>query len=441
MPWQRDAVDVACEFDPDTGLPYYGEVNLIVMRQQGKTTIELASLVDRFVSFTDRQRCVYSAQSGNDARKKLIEDWAPAIRQSPLSGIVDKVVQANGHESIRCKTGSFVETMASLEASGHGFSVHFGMIDEAWKDHDDRREQAMDPAMLTIPDAQKWVVSTAGNDASTYLRRKVEAGRQAASEDRGFGICYIEYAVPDDEDPFDLDVMLRYMPALCRTPGPCTCSHQWRHTVTQEALQTRMQGMEPDEARRAYGNQWISGGGERVIPAELWDQVQDPDTAPEGRVTFAVDVNVDQASASIAVSDGEQVEVIVTREGVSWLVDWFTEKPERRRFPVAVDAGGPVSSVIDELERAGVRLERRSGPDVAAACGRMFNAVADGEVRVRPSSAELDAAVAGVATKPVGDKFVWSRQTSSADVTPLMAVTLAFAAGPPKSPGIAVIDY
>ena len=76
-------------------------------------------------------------------------------------------------------------------------------IDEAFDDVDDRREQAMLPAMITRPEAQLLVVSTMGTDASTYLNRKVEAGRAAALEGRTSGIAYFEYSIPLDEDVDD----------------------------------------------------------------------------------------------------------------------------------------------------------------------------------------------------------------------------------------------
>ena len=78
------------------------------------------------------------------------------------------------------------------------------------------------------------------------------------------------------------------------------------------------------------------------------------------------------------------------------------------------------------LFRSRVKVVRRSRTEVANDCDRMFRAIADGNVKVRPSSQELDDAVAGVAKKPVGERFVWSRSTSASCVTPLMAITLAF---------------
>jgi len=434
MEWQQLVADVALEIDPDTGFPAYREVWFSVMRQSGKTSLVLPVEVHRCISpvWGGPQRVAYTAQTGWEAQKKLIEEQVPIIQGSPLGRLISKqgggkVRRAQGNWGVNFGGGGKIDVLGSTESAGHGGTLDLGVIDEAWRDEDDRREQSMLPAMVTRPAAQLFGYSTMGTDASIYLNRKVDVGRQAAMEDSGSGLAYFEWSIPEDEDIDDPEVWWRYMPAL-----------GW--TIQPEAIKHARQTMSDGEFRRAFGNQRMRSD-ERHIPAEIWDQVQDPDASPEGRVTFAVDVNVDQQSASVAASDGESVEVITTREGVSWLIDWFKERPERRRWPVAVDAGGPVSSVLDDLERVGVRLLRKSGPQVAAACGKMFNAVADGEVRVRPSSAELDAAVAGVSTKPVGDKFVWSRQTSTSDVTPLMAATLAFGEGPSASPGIAVIDY
>lgn len=425
MPWQRAVADVAGEFDPETGLPYYREVDLLVMRQQGKTVTELSATIDRFVSFEGRQWCVYSAQTGGDARKKLLKDWAPSLQSSPLKGLVAKVIQANGHEAIEWADGSFVETMASLEASGHGFSVQFGMIDEAWKDHDERREGAIRPAQLTVPDAQLYVVSTAGTEDSTYLKRKVEAGREAAEQDAGSGVAYIEYSVPDDEDPFDLDVMLRYMPALCRTPGPCTCSDDWRHTVTQEVLLSEQAGMESEEYRRAFGNQFLSRSLESPIPAELWDVVQDPTASPAGSLRVALEVAEDRASGAIAAHGGGMVELVDHRPGTGWMVEAARALKDAWGAEIVIDGNGPAVPVADDLEDEGVSVTRLPTGEVVASCGRIYDAIADRKVRFRPS-AEMDEAVRGLAKRSAGDRFCWSRSASTADITPFFAATLAY---------------
>lgn len=437
MPWQQHLADVAGEFDPDTGTPYYREVVAVVMRQQGKTTIETAVEVDRCISWDLPQKVVYSAQTAKDARKKLLDDQVPMIDRSALGELIrppsGQVVRANGNEAVRWSTGSVIELMASLEASGHGFTVHLGLIDEAWKDQDERREQSIRPAQLTIPDAQLWVVSTAGNDGSVYLRRKVEAGRAAAVEDRGAGICYMEYSVPEDEDPFDLDVLVRYMPALCPTPGPCTCSDVWRHTVTHEVLLSEQQGMDRDEYLRAYGNQWQSGGGERVFPAEVWDRVQDPKVKPDGRLRVGLDVKDDRTSGALAAAGAGQVELVDHRQGTGWMVEAGKALYEAWGAELVIDGNGPAVSIADDLEAEGVPVTRMAPGEVIAACGRMYDAIADAKVRFRPSM-PMDDAVAGLAKKPAGDRFVWSRTASTTDITPFMGATLAFVPSVSTSP-------
>jgi hypothetical protein len=98
-----------------------------------------------------------------------------------------------------------------------------------------------------------------------------------------------------------------------------------------------------------------------------------------------------------------------------------------------VDGGGPAVSIADELDRQGVRTIRLTAPQVVAACARLYDHVADGKISVYPSQ-QLDESVAGIVVKQVGDRFVWSRVSSSTDATPLMAVTLALSRFEPTAP-------
>jgi hypothetical protein len=61
---------------------------------------------------------------------------------------------------------------------------------------------------------------------------------------------------------------------------------------------------------------------------------------------------------------------------------------------------------------------------MAAACGRIFDAVTNRQVR-HSSQPDLDAAVAGAAVRKLGDAWAWSRSSSTVDISPLVAVTLA----------------
>lgn len=426
MPWQRRVADVAGEIDPAMGVFAYREVWVTVMRQSGKTTLVLSLEAERTTTWESPQRVVYTAQTGWEAKTKLLDDQVPILQGSPLWQAVSRVRRAQGDWGINF-SGGRIDVLGSSGSAGHGRIVDLGMIDEAWKDEDDRREQAILPAMVTRPWAQLFGCSTMGTDASVYLNRKVNTGREAAEADRGSGMAYFEWSIPPGEDLDDPDVWWAYMPAL-----------GW--TITEGAVAHARATMDDGEFRRAFGNQRTSST-ERVIPADVWDQAQDPSAAPEGQVTFGVDVDTARSTAAVAASDGDAAEIVATLDSTSALVDWFAAREDRRRVSVVVDGDGPAVSVADELSDLGITVKRLTRSETAAACARVFDGLADGKIGVRPTSAALDDAAGGVATKPVGDRFVWSRSASAVDVTPLMALTVAYGtrqAQPPR-PNIRVI--
>ena len=90
---------------------------------------------------------------------------------------------------------------------------------------------------------------------------------------------------------------------------------------------------------------------------------------------------------------------------------------------VVLDGGGPAGALADKIDGCDVW----SGSKVIDAHGVFFDAVVEAEgISVRQNAA-LDEAVEGAVKKMVGDRFVWSRKASE-DVTPLEAITLAWAA-------------
>lgn len=423
MPHQRLIVDVGLEIDPETELPAYREVIVTMPRQMGKTITIFTVELERCLMRARPQRVLYTAQTGGDARKKLLDEpdgKVPLLKRSRLWPTVAKVHQAQGNEGVAFKNGSRISLAASSQESGHGFTLHLGVIDECWADTDDRREQAMVPAMNTVPDAQIWVVSTQGTEASVFLNRKRELGREAAAADRGAGIAYFEWSIPEDEDISDPEVWWRYLPAL-----------GW--TITPEAVAHALESMEEAEWRRAYANQPTRAVSSRLIPQAVWEAAQDnqAEVARGGRVNFGLDVHPDRTSAAIAASDGRVVELVAYGDGTGWLVERAQGLRDRWGGRFIIDGGGPAASLVADLEGAGLPVVQLSNADVAKACARMYDNLADGRVTVRTAEA-FDAAVEGLAKRPVGDRFVWSRQASATDITPFFAATLALGASPER---------
>lgn len=413
MPWQQLVADVASEVDPESGLPAFREVVVTVPRQSGKTTLVLAYELHRALMWGRPQRIAYTAQTGFDARRKLIDDQAPILLQSPLAAAVEKVQKAQGNEAIVFRNGSRIDVLASSESAGHGRTLDLPILDEVFADADDRREQALLPAMSTRPDAQLFVVSTMGTEGSTYLNRKVETGRSAVVERLGSGIAYFEWSADSsvDVDIDDPAVWWSCMPAL-------------GHTISEDVVRHARQTMSEGDFRRSMLNQKTISD-ERVIPAGVWGEVCGEDVAPEGRLVFALDVNPERSGAAVAVADDQgRGELVEFRPGVGWVVNRVVELSSKWGASVRLDAYSPAGSLADELVSRGVRVERYATREVSYACGSFFDRLMDQKVRVRRHAA-LDEAAAGARRRSTGDSWVWARKDAECDVSPLIALTLA----------------
>src|SRR5258708_20582716 len=110
--------------------------------------------------------------------------------------------------------------------SGHGDSLHFAVIDEAWAHQDDHVEAAVRPTLMTTA-GQLLVVSAAGTEKSSYFRAKIDVARARAESGVAGRACYVGYSFADDEDPADPETWRGRVPPLgvpmtrgTATPGP-----------------------------------------------------------------------------------------------------------------------------------------------------------------------------------------------------------------------------
>lgn len=420
MRWQKLVSDVGGELVENAAgllIPAFRAVVVTVPRQSGKTTLILGWEVQRATGWLHLgpQRIVYSAQTGNDARKKLIEDQVPLLEPKVGTLGIRQILKGMGNEAIVWRNGSRLGLMNSGEDAGHGKTVDLGVKDEFFADVDDRRDQALGPSMITREAAQTLTSSTMGTDASIPLNQLVARGRAAVEAGERQGIAYFEWSADPDDDPDDPRVWWACMPALGITMTEEAVRHE-RFVTFGDAV---------DEFKRAYLNIRTSTDA-ALFPAATWDLVNGPDVAPKGDVTFGLDVNPERSAASIlAVADGEG-EVIEHRPGTGWLLDRALELDERWGEPLwAVDGrpSSPVASFIPEMRRQGMTVVEVGG-DMSAACGQLFDAVVDQRIRVR-RHASLDAAVAGADQRFAGDGWTWDRRHSAGDICPLVALTVA----------------
>ena len=417
MPWQRQVADVAMELDPQTGLLAYSEVDLTTPRQSGKTTLELAVLVHRCRTWA-RSRALYAAQSRIHAHKKWEYEHVATLQASEYAGEFD-LRRQRGDEAIRWHNGSLHGITAPGEKSGHSEVLDLAVVDEAWAHEDARLEQGLSPTMITRPQPQLWVVSTAGTHRSAYLRGKVELGRARVRASRRSAAAYFEWSAVPGSDPADPQTWWSCMPAL-------------GHTVTEARIAAEFERLELADFCRAYLN-WFPGD----IPADWlvigeadWTALADAYSEAVDPVAFAADVSPERSHAAIATAglrpDGlGHVEVVDHRPSTGWVVGRLVELAERwAPCAVVIDDTGPAGALIAPLEAAEIEVIRPTAKQRAAADGGFYDAVAEQALRYVPRPA-LDAAVAGAATRPLGDAWAWVRKGLSTDITPLVAVSLA----------------
>jgi hypothetical protein len=262
MDWQQRVNRTGTELLP-SGLPAYRQVVLELMRQQGKS-IDLLSLMLARGLDVPGTMIAYSAQTRLAGRRRMLDVWWPLIRASPLRALVEPR-KGYGSEAYVFANGSLLMLASGTEASDHGDTLHLGVIDEAWAQRDDTIEQALKPAMMTVPGAQLWVVSCAGNEDSSYFRGKVEDGRARAEMGVTDTACYTGYSAPDDADPGSAQTWRACMPAL-------------GITVSEETVAADFQTMDLPEFRRAYLCQWpdVTRPGWGAISAAAWAACEVP---------------------------------------------------------------------------------------------------------------------------------------------------------------------
>ncbi len=436
LPWQQYAAEVSLEIDPDTGLLAYDVVIITVPRQSGKTTgVLFPVLVTRCTQWGQRQMAVYTAQDGNSARRKFENDFVHILKESNGFELGRDYTVRLGNNAPRIlfrQTDSQLWPSATQSSSGHGDALDMPALDEIFEHEDPNIDQGFTPPMATREEAQKWLLSTAGTRKSTYLKDKRAMGRQAALDDSGYGVCYIEFSAGDvgsEEDwpetwVHDRELWWHVMPAL-------------GHTQTERKIETQLLELGPAGFMRAFGNVDDDSDDSSGSPIDIEEwSARVLDRGKVGvldRIVFGLDIPPDRSRASIGMagarSDGGYLlEVIDARAGTRWVIERGVELVEKHDAEgFAIDPGSPAGALIPDLEAAGVTVFPMGARQHAQACGALVDRIPTGEV-FHLGQDELDDAVLDARTRPLGDAWAWDRKTPDADITPLVAVTLPLGA-------------
>lgn len=338
---------------------------------------------------------------------------------------------AHGDERIELDDGSMVEFRTRTKSGMKGFdNVSLLVLDEA-QILSEWAHSAMVPTLRASTAEHGPQLLYAGNaadqdkDEHAIVWSRLRERGIAGDDD---GLVYFEYSVECDS-PEDLpdeviedhDVWRQVNWAIGRG----------RVTVEHMAKELRTLG------RRGFIVELLGGGdypdtdltGGSVIDMEIWAELEKPKAKLEDPVCLSFDVSPGRRSSITASGRNDlgakHVEVIHVREGTAWVPERLAQLCERHDvIEVACDGFGPANTIANKVEElAGVKVRRLNTGDYADACGMFANEVEEREVQHIGQDA-LTAAVRGARTRPLVDRWAWSRSKSKTDPGPLIAASI-----------------
>lgn len=438
-PWQQVILGESLG-ERDDGTWAALEVGAEVSRQNGKGGIlEGRQLTGLFV--LDEPLQIHSAHLFSTSMeaflrlKTLIEECPDFDRE------VLRITQSHGEEGIELRPGVYgkrrIRFRTRTGGGGRGLSGDCLYLDEAMY-ISEAMHGALFPILSARPNPQVWYTGTAVDQAEhedgVVFARVRERGL-AKNDPR---LAWFGFGEPDNDILPDSDEAAEMLDdqEVWRRANPALGIRISRDFIEAErrTLSARNFAVERLGIGDWPSTEDVEG---QVIPADKWGEINDPDSEMLDPVTLAIDVSPDRRSASIGASGSrtdslQHIELVARSRGTGWVVDRAVELVKKHRpREIIIDGGSPAASLVQPLKEglqdAGLDPELVRVIDTreyAQACGSFFDAVDQKTVRHLGQS-DLDTAVKGATTRPLSDAWAWSRKKSTADITPLVACTLA----------------
>ena len=416
-PWQQLVLEVGLAERAD-GKWAASQVGLVVPRQNGKSAVFEALILAGLFLFGERT-VVYSAHEFKTAGETFLRVRSLIDGCPDLSRLVKQVHLSKGAEGIELTTGQRLKVISRTAGSGRGFSTGQLLIDEAYK-LSTLAFAALFPTMAAMTNPQLWMGSSAPLDDpnSDLLRRLIKRGRAGAPD-----LAFLEWSAASADAP---DAIQQANPSLGIEP----------HGTKLRLIEAAREAMDPESFDREFLGIFPEepDAEKRVIPEAEWNACAEPTSKVTGRVVPAFDLSPDRRSVTFVVAGeaGARVHLELADDPTNRTAPTTTAIVARAKHltstlgsPIAVAKGSPAFSLEPDLIAADVPYRVVDTAEHAQACGSFVTAVKD-RTLAHLHDDDLNRAVDGAASRDYGDgAWLWSRRKASADITPLVAVTLA----------------
>jgi hypothetical protein len=409
--WQQFAL-VDALGETAAGLWAALEVALIVARQNGKGEVLLARELAGLFLFGERL-IIHTAHEFKTASEAFLRIKTVIENTDDLRKRCRKPREANGEQAIELLNGQRLRFLARSKGSGRGFTGDLIVLDEAYAIAATMIGALM-PTLSARPNPQLWYASSAAHADSEVLRGIIARGTAGSR-----GLCYLEHSADPKAANDDRRAWAQANPALAIRIAESFVELEYDSMVgsgnpelVAEFRRERL-GISEDENADAPIDEATWAG-----LANRHAQLADP-------VGMSVDVTPDRGKTSITAADGETVELIDNRPGTGWVVDRVVDL-DRKWHPCgwAIDPASPAASLIPDIKAAGIDVYEPGMREVAAAWASFYDAAVNGKLAHRDDPT-LNAAVAGAKERPLGDAKALGRKLATADISPLVAGTLA----------------
>jgi hypothetical protein len=432
MPWQREVIDGATGVLDDSLRWAAREVGVNVPRQNGKGGIlELIELASVFRwplrSSSHPKLIIHSAHEAITSRMHFDRIWSLIDGCPELLALVrrGRANFSHGQEGFKLLDGTEMLFKTRTKTGGRGLSCDHLFLDEAMV-LPDAALAALFPSLRARENPQVWYTGSAVDQqvhdhglVFTRVRERAMSGSEADE------LAYFEWSLDYDDPELVPEEVFHDEAAWAQATPALGVLIDYDYIQTEvRALPRRTAAVEllgvgdyPDPA----------GVGESPIAPELWAECEDASSELQDPVCLFWDTSPGRRTSLAAAgynAHGEwHIEVLEKLPGTEWLPLRLEQLTVSHQVEaIGCDGGGPGASIVPACEALGVRVQLLQAGEVAQACGSFVDAVSEHRLR-HVGSLDLWNAIRGASTRPLGDRWAWSRRSSSVDIAPLVAST------------------
>jgi hypothetical protein len=283
FPWQVNTLTGAFEHDED-GVFTHSSAMAFCARQQGKTfmlsavvgfcLLELPRIWGRPVKVVSTAHELSLATEVFEDLRDLFELWEE-------SGLC-KVTWAYGRHRVKMVDGSEYLVKAAT-GKKHGISgVDILIVDELWAISEQAYFGALKPAQIAVKSGLSLLVSTAGDESSTVMKKLREQAIGQIDKGEPGELYMAEWSVPESVSPDDERYWGYANPSMPRT-------------VTLKSLRAAHASPDRSQWLRAHCNMWVSAASSWLPPGQ-WAKRFTDNTEWDGTTSvLAVDSAVDDS--------------------------------------------------------------------------------------------------------------------------------------------------